>query len=558
MFVQAPCAAFETGPFEGAQHTPAPPGLQRPPDNAVQQRVLRGEHGAPDHLAFPGPVFSLEPQEALGRAPQCRTGVGRFDFLRAGRPGGFDTRRHGVQERAGEVVPGLPAFLPAFAPRLPQVANAAPEPPEANGERMKDGPGPTRCEPTEGQRGFPCHRPGDRSAKCEGHAGRGPVFAGQYPRGPVPVHRIRPPAPVDRVSEGHRLRTMIGEDLVEPHCEELGNAARPETFGGEVLKALVLGERQRIAETEGHADRRHGMVVPGRIADQHPARTPVCGAQPHLIGRRIELTRLQCIDEGRSKCARQQPGAGFRQEADPVPGRPAVQRNIDDDPYATIRQTVYENRARPAQHDMSVAFERQARFRYRDPQHPRAEHRVRGQAQRLAHDRGPAVGADNAGSGYGAFRAIYREGNALVIDRIDPRVGKEVDIGLVLDGFAEARNKQRVVACQTPGSVRIREQDRLGSVLRKNRESLADRAVGQRVDVDPDVAQHPDGRRMQPFARESPGRPGIRFEQGHPGAFSRVRQGAQAPYRTCADNGYVVAPRCGHAHWKTPGSERRR
>ena len=212
----------------------------------------------------------------------------------------------------------------------------------------------------------------------------------------------------------------------------------PEAFGGEVPKVPAPSERKRIAEAEGHADRRHGMVVPGRIADQHPARAPVCDARPQLIGRGIELACPQRLDEGRPESPRQQPGAGLRQEGDPVPGRPAVQRKIDDDPDATAGQTVYENRTRPAQHHMPVAFEGQARLAYRHPQHPRAEYRVRGESQRLAHDRSPAVGADDARGGYGAFIAAYGKSDPPAIDRLDPRVGNEIDVGLFLDSVAEA------------------------------------------------------------------------------------------------------------------------
>ena len=59
MRVQTPNAAFQLGPFELAQHQPAPLRWEWPVDDVVQQDVLRGEHGAPNHFAFPSPVRVL-------------------------------------------------------------------------------------------------------------------------------------------------------------------------------------------------------------------------------------------------------------------------------------------------------------------------------------------------------------------------------------------------------------------------------------------------------------------------------------------------------------------
>ena len=111
---------------------------------------------------------------------------------------------------------------------------------------------------------------------------------------------------------------MIGKDLVEPHGEQLRHMGRPEALGGEVAKVPALGEGERIAETEGHADRRHGVVMPGRVADQHAKRGAVSDARPQLIGCNVELPRPQRLDERRPESLRQQGGIGFRQEADPV------------------------------------------------------------------------------------------------------------------------------------------------------------------------------------------------------------------------------------------------
>ena len=113
---------------------------------------------------------------------------------------------------------------------------------------------------------------------------------------------------------------MIGKDLVKPQGEQLRNPGRPETPGGKIAKFSALGQRKRIAETEGHSDRRHGMVMPGRVAYEHPARTPVSDPGPQLIGRGVEPPRLQRFDKCRAESPRQQAGIGFRQKADPVAG----------------------------------------------------------------------------------------------------------------------------------------------------------------------------------------------------------------------------------------------
>ena len=51
---------------------------------------------------------------------------------------------------------------------------------------------------------------------------------------------------------------------------------------------------------------------------------------------------------------------------------------------------------RPAEQHVAETLERQVGVVQRDPQHSRAEHGVGGQAERLAHDGSPAVGADDA------------------------------------------------------------------------------------------------------------------------------------------------------------------
>ena len=151
---------------------------------------------------------------------------------------------------------------------------------------------------------------------------------------------------------------MIGKDLVEPHGEELRSAGRLETLSGEVVKVLALDQRQRIAETEGHSHRGQGMVVSGRIANKHSTGAPVCDARPQLIGRDLELPRPQRFDERRPQCFRQHTGIRVRQEANPVPGCPAVQWDINDDPDTMLSQTVYEHWTRSTAQHMSIPLQR--------------------------------------------------------------------------------------------------------------------------------------------------------------------------------------------------------
>ena len=188
---------------------------------------------------------------------------------------------------------------------------------------------------------------------------------------------------------------MIGEYFVESHREELRAAGSTKTPGDVVAKFSALGERQRIAETEGHSNSRHGVVVSGHVSDQYALRVPVRDARPELIDCGVELPRPQSVDERGPYGLRQQTGIRFPHEAQPVPGSPAVQRNIGDDPDAIRRQAVYERRARASEHHVPETFERQACVPQRDAQHSRARRRLRRQAQRSTHDRGPAIGAHN-------------------------------------------------------------------------------------------------------------------------------------------------------------------
>ena len=75
VLVEAPQASFEAGPSEVAQHAAAADRPERTAEDMVQQHVLRGEHGAPEHLAFEAAILSLEVQQALGCHPQGGMGI---------------------------------------------------------------------------------------------------------------------------------------------------------------------------------------------------------------------------------------------------------------------------------------------------------------------------------------------------------------------------------------------------------------------------------------------------------------------------------------------------
>ena len=207
---------------------------------------------------------------------------------------------------------------------------------------------------------------------------------------------------------------------------------------------------------------------------------------------------------------------------------------------------------------MAMTFEGQAHTAHRDPQHARAKHRLRRQAERLAHDRGAAVGADYSCGIEGVNRAVAGIDQPAVFDRTDPRGGEEIHVRFVPDGVPQLRDEQRMLAGQTLRAIHVGKDDRLRAVIGKHHEAPARGAAGQGVQPDPEVLQYLDARRMQRFARQTLGRLGIRFEKGHPGALPRVSERAQAPDRPRADDGHVVRPRRGAAHEKTLGCARRR
>ena len=83
VLVQAPGAAFKPCELERAQHATAPAGRERLCHDAVQQHVLRGQHGTPDHLAFPGAIFALQSEQTRACTVQRRSRVGRLELPRA-------------------------------------------------------------------------------------------------------------------------------------------------------------------------------------------------------------------------------------------------------------------------------------------------------------------------------------------------------------------------------------------------------------------------------------------------------------------------------------------
>ena len=219
---------------------------------------------------------------------------------------------------------------------------------------------------------------------------------------------------------------MIGKDLVETHGEQLRSASGLAAAVREGIEILALGERERVAETEGHADRRHGVEMPGRIADEDAFRTPVRHARPNLVGRGVDPARTDRFDECGPECRRQDVSVGVGQERLAAAGLPAVQRDIDDDPDAVFAEAVHEDLPGSAKQHVSVAFQRQRRAGYRHPYHARARHPACGQPQRLTHDRGAAVRAHDACGCHESVPAVAgRKGDAPVLNRAYSHVGHE-------------------------------------------------------------------------------------------------------------------------------------
>ncbi len=81
-----------------------------------------------------------------------------------------------------------------------------------------------------------------------------------------------PPAAIDRPPEDDRLVPAVREHLVDAYAQQFGGAGFPQPPRRGLPEADALGERQRVAEAEGHPHRGHWVVVASRVADQDPAR----------------------------------------------------------------------------------------------------------------------------------------------------------------------------------------------------------------------------------------------------------------------------------------------
>ena len=137
-----------------------------------------------------------------------------------------------------------------------------------------------------------------------------------------------------------------------------------------------------------------------------------------------------------------------------------------------------------------------------------------------------------------------------------PGLKKQFNIGFVPDGLAQAGDESGVLAGQAAGSARIGKDDRFRAIFRKYRKSPAHGIPGLHIYFNPEVAQYSHGGRMQPFTRQSLGGLGVRFQQGHPGALSRMGKRTQTANRPRSNDGNVVASGHEAVLRKTPVGER--
>ena len=317
---------------------------------------------------------------------------------------------------------------------LVQLPGATQEPPQTNRQGTHAGARTAPGKLVVGPRDLVGDRPGQRRGKREAQMGYRRVLAGQQPHGPFADRGNRPPAPVDGLPDRRRLGPMIGEGLVEPHGEEFRRAGREEALCREVAKVPVLGQLDGVAETEGQSHRRQRMVMPGRIANEDSAWGPVGEAWPQRIGRGVESSRSQRLDERGPERLGQPAGIRTRQEIDPVLGR-VVQRDIDDHPDAMLSHPVDEHGARSAAHHMPIALQRQRHVIQHDPHHAGAGGRARRQTQRSAYGGRSTVGADDPRGAHGSVGVVPRKDDLLVFDCAYARLEQEVDARLVLDCF---------------------------------------------------------------------------------------------------------------------------
>ena len=383
------------------------------------------------------------------------------------------------------------------------------------------------------------------------------VFTGQEARGPVADRGTCPPAPVDCLAHRHRLDPVVRKDLVQAERQELRRPGRLPAARHKPAEITVLGDGQRIVESEGHPHRRQGVVVPRRIADEHPARRSIGDPRLQFVGRRLEVAAPQGVDEGRAHRVRQQLGVGFRQHGDPVPGSPVVQWDIDDDAHALRSQIEHEDGARSTENHMAVSLVRETDAFGNQPDHARAGCALRRKPERAAHDGSAAVRADHPFRRHRLLRPVDRERKPPVFDRAHPPAAIEVHAGFVFERRVQFADERRMFIGKAPGSVGIGQQDRLRTVFRKHREAVADAAVRTAVKGNAEVLELAHGERVQPLAGQSMGRPGVGFEEGDPGALARMGERAQAADRARTHHRNVVTGRSAHRQRQTPGWGRR-
>ena len=431
--VQAPRTPFQLGLLELAQHQPTPFGFERLADDVVQQDILGREHGAPDHFAFPTAIGVLDRQQAIGCPPQ--RGVG--GVLRRVRltPGPWipTERLHGGQKRARQLLLSPFGHVVAAACLLPQFPNGAQEVSEAHRQRLNDVAGLVPGNRVVGAQDRPGNGANHDRVERKAQTGERCVFTGEQAHGLVAELGIGPPVLIDSLPEHRRLHPMIREHLVQTHGKELGCANFLRPPGGELVEALPVGQGERIAETEGHAHRGQRVVMPRRVADEHSTGVPIGHPGSQLVGRGLVLSRSQGFNKPGTDRFRQQAGVGLREHADPVPGVPMAQRHVRDDAHLMRSQAKHENRTRPAQHHVPVTFIGQGRPFGHQTDHPGAGHALGGQAQRLTHHRGPAVGTDNPCGWQGLHGAVQCKSEPVVLDCPHPRTAVEVHAGFVGD-----------------------------------------------------------------------------------------------------------------------------
>ena len=454
--------------------------------------------------------------------------------------------RHGHRKRLGQGLPGT-FLLRGDVARLAQLSHPASEREEANRQRVGDVACPAQGRRPVGLRDLPCDRPSRRRPDGPTQAHNRGVLTGEQPDGAVADRGLLAPLAVDRAPECGGLHPTVGERLVEPHGEEFRRTGFVESLPGEVARGAVLGQRERIAEAEGHPRGRQRVVVPGGVADEDSTAGSVGMAHPQRIGRGEEPTLSQSLEERRPKSVRQTIGVRTRQRADHLPNR-IPRRDVHDQPDGMLPQTINQNRTVLGAYDMAVALERQPHIVQRDSEHLRVGLWPRGQAQRPPHHRGSTVRSDNQlGRDRSGF-TVAGEGDPVVFDAAHTRVHHQVDTRLVLDCLAQPRDQPLVFPRHALTPVGIGKEYRLRSVLGEHDEPLPRSAVGLLIGLNSQFVEHPHRRRMQPLARQPLGGVRIRLQHGDRVAVPGVSKRAEAADRAGADYGDVVTAGLGATH----------